>query len=54
MVEPGDHVQLGKALRRMIFDTDVRRHLADAVWQAGRALPRWDDQARSFARILAG
>lgn len=48
LVEAGDHAQLGKALRRMIFDAALRRQMADTVWQAGRALPRWEDQAQRF------
>ncbi|GAB0116856.1 glycosyltransferase family 4 protein [Acidisoma sp. 7E03] len=53
LVEAGDHVQLGKALRRMIFDADLRRQMAEVVWQAGRALPRWEDQAALFLERFA-
>lgn len=53
IVEPGDHVQLSKALRRLIFSAALRRELADATWQAGRALPSWADQGRRFAALLA-
>jgi glycosyltransferase involved in cell wall biosynthesis len=53
IVEPGDHIQLGKGLRRLIFSAPLRRELSDAVWQAGRALPNWADQARRFADLLA-
>ncbi len=54
IVEPGDHVQLSKALRRLVFSATLRRELAEASWQAGRALPTWDDQARRFAALLTG
>lgn len=50
IVEPGDSVQLTKALRRIIFDAALRATLAEASWQAGRSLPRWEDQARAFLR----
>ena len=33
---PGDHVSLTKALRRMIFDAELRREMAEAAWQAGQ------------------
>lgn len=45
---PGDHVSLGKGLRRMIFDTDLRRQMAEAAWRAGQRLPRWEDRAGAF------
>ncbi len=46
---PGDHASLGKGLRRMIFDTDLRRAMAGAAWRAGQRLPRWEDRAEAFA-----
>jgi glycosyltransferase involved in cell wall biosynthesis len=46
---PGDVVSLGKAMRRAIFDTDLRAEMAEAAWQAGQALPRWEDRAAAFA-----
>lgn len=46
---PGDHVSLGKGLRRLIFDADLRRAMADAAWRAGQRLPRWQDRAEAFA-----
>jgi glycosyltransferase involved in cell wall biosynthesis len=45
---PGDVVSLGRAMRRAIFDTDLRAAMADAAWQAGQALPRWEDRAAAF------
>ncbi|MDE2005288.1 MAG: glycosyltransferase family 4 protein [Rhodospirillales bacterium] len=50
---PGDIDQLAKALRRMIFDADLRAAMAEAAWQAGRALPDWPAQATRFAAELA-
>jgi glycosyltransferase involved in cell wall biosynthesis len=49
---PGDDVALSKALRRMIFDGDLRRDMADAAWLAGHSLPDWTAQARAFAANL--
>ncbi|SFK80167.1 glycosyltransferase family 4 protein [Falsiroseomonas stagni] len=45
---PGDVVSLGKAMRRAIFDTELRTEMADAAWQAGQRLPRWEDRASAF------
>lgn len=45
---PGDSVSLGKGLRRLIFDEDLRRGMADAAWRAGQRLPRWEDRAATF------
>lgn len=49
---PGDHVSLGKAMRRVIFDTDLRREMAQAAWEAGQKLPRWEDRAAAFVAEL--
>jgi glycosyltransferase involved in cell wall biosynthesis len=49
---PGDVEQLSKALRRMIFAPDLRAYLGEHAWQAGQALPSWDDQSRAFAAAL--
>lgn len=49
----GDTQALSKALRRLIFDTDVRAEMAEAAWHAGRALPGWPAQAALFARAVA-
>jgi glycosyltransferase involved in cell wall biosynthesis len=54
IVEPGDHVQLSKALRRLIFSAPLRQTLAEAAWQAGCAFPAWADQGRRFADLLTG
>ncbi len=45
---PGDSVSLGKGLRRLIFDGDLRREMAEAAWRAGQRLPRWEDRAAAF------
>jgi glycosyltransferase involved in cell wall biosynthesis len=50
---PGDHVNLSKALRRMIFGLPLRHAMADAAWQVGQDLPSWQTQARAFAQALA-
>jgi glycosyltransferase involved in cell wall biosynthesis len=52
IVEPGDHVQLSKALRRLIFGAPLRQDLAEAAWQAGRVFPTWTDQAKRFADLF--
>ena len=48
----GDVEGFSKALRRLIYDRDLRASLADAAWQAGQALPGWDAQARRFVAVL--
>ena len=50
----GDHVNLSKALRRMIFGTGLRHEMAEAAWQVGQALPGWPTQVREFAEALTG
>jgi glycosyltransferase involved in cell wall biosynthesis len=49
---PGDVTGLGRGLRRLIFDRDLRRAMAEAAWAAGQALPRWEDRALAFAAEL--
>jgi glycosyltransferase involved in cell wall biosynthesis len=51
--QPGDHINLSKALRRLIFDAALRHDVAEAAWQVGRTLPSWQTQAREFAQALA-
>jgi glycosyltransferase involved in cell wall biosynthesis len=48
----GDHTNLSKALRRMIFGAELRRTMAEAAWQVGQTLPDWQTQAREFAQAL--
>jgi glycosyltransferase involved in cell wall biosynthesis len=49
---PGDVVSLGKAMRRVIFDEALRAEMAEAAWQAGSRLPRWEDRAAAFAEEI--
>ncbi|MGG5817980.1 glycosyltransferase family 4 protein [Falsiroseomonas sp. HW251] len=49
---PGDVVSLGKAMRRAIFDTELRAEMAEAAWRAGQRLPRWEDRAAAFVAEL--
>jgi glycosyltransferase involved in cell wall biosynthesis len=49
---PGDHEQLSKALRRLIFDADLRRLMAENAWRGGQRLPGWDKQITAFAQAL--
>lgn len=48
----GDTEGLSKAIRRAIYDRALRRDLAEGAWQAGRALPGWDVQARHFVDLI--
>jgi glycosyltransferase involved in cell wall biosynthesis len=52
MVQPGDKDTLSKALRRVIFGTDLRHDMAQAAWQSGQQLPSWDEQSHAFAAAL--
>ncbi|MFC7551553.1 glycosyltransferase family 4 protein [Pseudoroseomonas wenyumeiae] len=45
---PGDVTSLSRAMRRPIFDTDLRAEMAEEAWKAGQALPRWPDRATAF------
>ncbi|WP_372618692.1 glycosyltransferase family 4 protein [Falsiroseomonas sp.] len=49
---PGDVVSLGKAMRRVVFDTELRAGMAEAAWSAGQKLPRWEDRAAAFVAEL--
>ncbi len=51
-VAEGDAPALASALRRALTDPALRRRLSDAAWQAGQALPGWDDAARITAGLL--
>jgi len=53
VLDPGDHINLSKALRRLIFGTALRHDLAEHAWQLGQTLPDWPAQARLFADALA-
>jgi glycosyltransferase involved in cell wall biosynthesis len=52
--QPGDHINLSKALRRLIFDATLRRDVAEAAWQVGQTLPNWQTQVGLFEQALAG
>ncbi|MCU0987184.1 MAG: glycosyltransferase family 4 protein [Acetobacteraceae bacterium] len=54
IVPPGDWTSLSRAMRRLIFDSELRRRMADHAWDAGRKLPSWDAQADSFAAAVTG
>ncbi len=54
VIPVGDHNNLSKALRRMIFGTGLRREMAEAAWQVGQTLPSWSTQVREFAQALTG
>ena len=53
LAKPGDDVALGKGLRRMLFDHELRTSMKEAAWAAGQALPGWAAQAEKFATALA-
>ena len=50
---PGDSVGLSKAIRRVIYDTELRAEMAEAAWHAGQALPDWPTQVRRFVEAVA-
>lgn len=52
-VPPGDASALAEALRAVLSDNALRRHLADAAFAAGARLPTWDESARIVAGVLA-
>jgi Glycosyl transferases group 1 len=49
---PGDRTQLTRALRRLIFDRDLRHEMAEAAFRAGAALPRGEEAAERLAEAL--
>lgn len=53
-VEAGNADQLAEALRRALTDKKLRDQLADAAWDAGRALPTWNETARRVAAVILG
>ena len=50
---PGDCAQLARALRRLIFDHELRDEMAEAAWRAGAALPESQASAGRLATALA-
>lgn len=53
-VEPGDQEAMTRALRSAMTERRLRARLADASWEAGRALPTWNETARRIAAALLG
>jgi len=51
--EPGDQVQLSKALRRLIFRPSLRAEMGEVAWQIGQKLPRWEMQAEMLVENLS-
>jgi glycosyltransferase involved in cell wall biosynthesis len=49
---PGDAPALRNALHDMIVDQELRARMADVSWQAGQALPTWDDTVRIIAETM--
>ncbi len=49
---PDDFDTYSKSLRRMIFDTGLRRDMADAAWALGQDLPDWPVQAGLFLQAV--
>jgi glycosyltransferase involved in cell wall biosynthesis len=54
IVPPGDWMALSRAMRRLIFDGELRRRMADHAHSAGQRLPSWERQVDAFAAALAG
>jgi len=53
-VEAGNATELAAALRSALTDKKLRDRLADAAWDAGRALPTWHETARRVAAVILG
>ena len=53
LVPPDDPKALAAALRRVLFDTRLRRRLSDAAWARGQKLSTWSDTAAAIARALS-
>ncbi|MDH7796656.1 MULTISPECIES: glycosyltransferase family 4 protein [unclassified Beijerinckia] len=51
-VPPGDAEALAEALRMVILDRKRRGDIAEASWQAGQKLPRWEETAGIIAAAL--
>ena len=48
LAAPGNHDSLSRGMRRAIMDPGLRAQMAEASWQAGQRLPRWEDRAARF------
>lgn len=53
VIAPGDHADLSKALRRIVFDAGLRAGMADAAAAFGATLPDWSTQAALFLATVA-
>jgi glycosyltransferase involved in cell wall biosynthesis len=51
--EPGDQVQLSKALRRVIFSPSLRADMGEVAWRIGQGLPHWQTQAALLAKAVS-
>jgi len=49
---PEDYEGLSKAMRRLIFDPELRRRFADHAWEAGQRLPDLASAARTLLQAL--
>jgi len=54
IVPPGDWTALSRAMRRLVFDGELRRRMAEHAYAAGQRLPNWEQQADAFAQALTG
>jgi glycosyltransferase involved in cell wall biosynthesis len=52
LAAPGDVNSLSRGMRRPIYDVALRAQMAEASWQAGQSLPRWEDRAARFVAEL--
>jgi glycosyltransferase involved in cell wall biosynthesis len=52
LVAPGDVDALRAALRRVVADANLRATMVEAVCKAASQLPRWQQSAADFARVL--
>ena len=46
-----DEANIGKALRRLLFDGGLRAAMGEAAWTYGRTLPDWATQARALVAL---
>ena len=53
-VPPGDIQAFSDAMGRLMSDPQLRSHMAEASWTAGRALPRWETTAMAIGPALPG
>ncbi len=51
-VPPGDATALASGISRLIGNPRLRQTLSDRAWEAGQALPGWDDTSRIIASVI--